>query len=318
LAVLGSRSAADIAEQPDVLSAVLTRNGDAIDRARAMLVGKRTVRLVGIGSSRHAAGYGSRVLDLIAKTPATVLPAPGAAVPLPPLDPAQPLVVISQSGRTPSVLDTVKRARDAHVDVVAITNEPDSPLEELASVTLRCEAGIERVVPATKSVTAQMLLLHALALKPSVEELTACVRRALTIDLSGVVDGDPPSAIVCGGFAGQWIADEIALKFTEMAGLLATSEDVVEHFHGPRAAGADTIAFLDPSDPNSNELARHRNVKTVGPAAGMDVVTPSTGRSSLDAIISVIVGQRIAHAWALALGEDPDADRGLQKVTRTR
>jgi fructoselysine-6-P-deglycase FrlB-like protein len=155
-----------------------------------------------------------------------------------------------------------------------------------------------------------MLLLHALAGPLDVAELVGCVRRVLTLGLSYLAGGDPPSAIVCGGFAGQWIADEIALKFTEMAGLLATSECVVEHFHGPRAANAETIAFLDPSDPNSIELARHRNVRTVE--------TPSTGRSSLDAIVTVVLGQRIAHAWALALGEDPDADRGLQKVTRTR
>ena len=50
----------------------------------------------------------------------------------------------------------------------------------------------------------------------------------------------------------------------------------------------------------------------------MDVVTPSTGVPSLDAIVGVVVGQRIAHAVALATGQDPDADRGLQKVTRTR
>jgi len=315
---LGKRSAADIAEQPDVLSAVLSRNAGALDRARRIVVGRRVVRLIGIGSSRHAAGYGSRVLDIVGNTPATVLPAPGAAVPLPPLDPAQPFVVISQSGRTPSVLESVRRARSAHVDVIAITNEPDSPLEELATVTLRCEAGIERVVPATKSVTAQMLLLHALTGDVAVGDLVGAVRRVLSLDLSRIADGDPPSAIVCGGFAAQWVADEIALKFTEMAGLLVTSECVVEHFHGPRAAGVDTLAFLDPDDPNSSELARHRNVKTVGPGVGLDLVTPSTGRSTLDAIVSVIVGQRIAHAWSLALGEDPDADRGLQKVTRTR
>jgi glucosamine--fructose-6-phosphate aminotransferase (isomerizing) len=310
LAELGARSAADIAEQPDVLAAVVGRNESAIENARRIVTNKRVVRLMGIGSSRHAAGYGSRVLDLIAKTPAIVQPAPGVAVPLPAFDPAQPFIVLSQSGRTPSVLDAVRQARSAHVDVIAITNEPDSPLEELATVTLHCEAGIERVVPATKSVTAQMLLLHAIALIPAVNDLAVSVRRALSIDLSDIVTGEAPSAIVCSGFAATWVADEIALKFTEMAGLLATSESVVEHFHGPRAANAATTAFLDPQDPNSRELARNPNVRTVE--------TPSTGRSSLDPIVTVVLGQRIAHAWALHLGEDPDADRGLQKVTRTR
>jgi glucosamine--fructose-6-phosphate aminotransferase (isomerizing) len=119
---LGSRSAADIAEQPEVLGNVLARNADALDRARSIVANKRIVRLIGIGSSRHAAGYGSRVLELSLNTPATVLPAPGAAIPLPALEVSQPFVVLSQSGRTPAVLDVVQRARSAHVDVVAVTN----------------------------------------------------------------------------------------------------------------------------------------------------------------------------------------------------
>ncbi|MCA1830402.1 MAG: SIS domain-containing protein [Actinobacteria bacterium] len=318
---LGSRTIADISEQPDVLGQVVARNASALDRASSIIANKRVVRLIGIGSSKHAAGYGARAIDVIAGTPAVVLPAPSVAVTLPRLDPTQPFVVLSQSGRTPAIIDAVRRIRDARVDVIAIVNEPDSPLEEIATVTLRCDAGIERVVPATKSVTAQMLLLRAVASTIEEDEtaaLTAAARSAIVLDVNHVVGGDGPSAVVCGGFAGPWIADEIALKFTEMAGVLVTSEDVVEHFHGPRAAEASTIAFLDPDDPNSNELSRHRNVRTIGPQPGMDLVTPSTGSASLDAIVTVIVGQRIAHAWAIELGEDPDADRGLSKVTRTR
>ena len=152
------------------------------------------------------------------------------------------------------MLDAVRRARSAQVDVVAVTNEPDSPLEELATVTLQCEAGIERVVAATKSVTAQMMLLHAIAMRNvPVDELVSCVRTVMSIDLSPLAADEQPSAIVCGGFAGQWVADEVALKFTEMAGTLVTSECVVEHFHGPRAADADIIGFIDPDDPNCLE-----------------------------------------------------------------
>lgn len=304
---LGSRANTDIAEQPDVLSRVLGRNVAALERARSILVGKRVVRLIGIGSSKHAAGFGARAIDVLMGLPAMVLPAPSVAVGLPRPEPAQPFVVLSQSGRTPAILDAVGRIRSASVDVIAIVNEPDSPLEDAATATLHCEAGIERVVPATKSVTAQMALLLALATDIDVPELVGGARRALAMDVNEVVQGDPPSAVVCGGFAAGWVADEIALKFTEMAGVLVTSEDVVEHFHGPHAARANTLAFLDPDDPNCSELARHQNVRTI-----------ETGASPIDAITSVIVGQRIAHAWALALGEDPDADRGLQKVTRTR
>lgn len=314
----GARSAADIAEQPQVLAGVLDRNERQIERVRELVIGQPLVRMLALGSSKHAAGYGSHVLELLASTPATVLPAPGAAVRQPSLDPAHPLIVLSQSGRTPALLEVAERARSSGVEVVAVTNEPGSPLEEIATVTLACGAGAERVVAATKSVTAQMLLLRAVAAATEVDNLVRAVRGAIDVDVAPAIGSDLPSGVVCAGFAAEWIADEIALKLAEMAGVAVTSEAVVEHFHGPRATHAPTLAFLDPADPNSLELAGVQRVTTVGPSARFDLETPVTGNPSLDAIVTIVVGQRIAHAWALQLGEDPDAERGLSKVTRTR
>jgi glucosamine--fructose-6-phosphate aminotransferase (isomerizing) len=318
--VAGSRSAADIAEQPEILGALLERNADELDHARELIRGRSLVRLAGVGSSKHAAGYGSLALELLADTPAVVLPAPGATVEQPRPRRDHPLIVLSQSGATPSLLDLARRAADAGVAIVAVTNTPGSSLEDVASVTLRCAAGPERVIAATKSVSAQMLLLRALGAEPSSAQIASLARTlnvTLELDVEGATHDTPPSGVVCAGFAGEWIADEIALKFAEMCGLPVTSESVVEHFHGPRAAHAPTLAFLDPDDPNSKELASHERVTTVGPDNGFDVSTPSTGEASLDALVTLVCGQRIAHAWALALGTDPDADRGLSKVTPT-
>ena len=316
-----TRAADDIADQPKVLGSVLAANGSDLAKARGLIRGARVVRLAAFGSSKHAAGYGAAALESFSGLPAVVLPAPGEAVALPRPRRDEPLVVLSQSGRTPALLAVAENARNAGVAVIAVTNEPNSPLEDLADVTLACAAGPERVVAATKSVTAQCLLLRALAAETNgiaVDSLVRAVRRTVELDVRGALANEAPASVVASGFAAEWVADEIALKLTELVGLNVTSESVVEHFHGPRASGAAVLAFLDPNEPNSGELARSFDVTTVGPHPAFAVETPSTGDESLDAIVALVAGQRIAHAWALRLDQDPDADRGLQKVTCTR
>lgn len=305
----GRLVALDIAEQRDCLAAALEGNVTALGDAQRVLDGARVVRLLGIGSSRHAAGYGAAALDVLGGLPATVLPAPGTAVPQPRFGPDAPVIVLSQSGETPSLLDAARAARAAGAPLIAVTNAAGSPLESLADVALSCGVGEERVVAATKSVTAQGVLLRALVGAFDVEFLTGAVERALAVDVSSCVAGEPPVAVVCGGFAAEWIADEIALKLAEMAGRAASAEPLVEHLHGPVAASGPVLAFTDPSDPNDAALGSDGVVR---------VTTPPTGDPSLDAIVTLVLGQRVALEWALRLGEDPDAARGLRKVTTTR
>jgi glutamine---fructose-6-phosphate transaminase (isomerizing) len=320
--VTGGRfAAADIAEQRNILGSVIARNASELGSARDAIAGARIVRFAAIGSSKHAAGYGAAALDVCGGIPSMVLPAPGSGVDLPSLRPDEPVVIVSQSGHTPALIDLAGRVSSAGAAVIAVTNEPDSPLGSAASITLHCHAGAERIVAATKSVTAQCLLLRALAgdvAEHELESLDLAVSGVLSLDVASIVHDDAPQSVVAAGFAAEWIADEIALKFIEMCGIPVTSESVVDHFHGPVAGVRSVVAFLDPNDPNSAELARRDGVTTVGPGAAFDLTTPSSGDASLDAIVALIVGQRIAAAWAVRLGTDPDSDRGLTKVTRTR
>lgn len=308
----------DIAEQPAVVRAALAANDDALGLAAQLVERATVVRLLAIGSSRHAAGYGAAALEELTGVPATVLPAPGAAVPPPSWRVGHVAIAVSQSGHTPSLVAAVRAARAASVPVIVITNGADSPLADLADVALSCGAGPERVIAATKSVTAQALLLRAVAeaLPPrSVDSLGAALDDVMALDVGRVVRGAVPATVVCSGFAAEWIADEIALKFAEMAGVAVTAEPLVEHLHGPVAAGGAVLAFVDPADPNAAALPGSALV--VGPGAP-DLALPTTGDPSLDAIVSLVAGQRIVAAWAERLGEDPDATRGLQKVTVTR
>ncbi len=76
---------------------------------------------------------------------------------------ASTVVALSQSGRTPDVLEYVIRARRAGAFTVAVTNEPNSELARAAEAVLPLAAGPERAVAATKTYLNQLGALALLA-----------------------------------------------------------------------------------------------------------------------------------------------------------
>lgn len=63
-------------------------------------------------------------------------------------------VGVSQSGRTPEIVAVLESFGAAGAVTVAVTNDRDSALAHAADATLDTAAGVERAVPATKTVTA--------------------------------------------------------------------------------------------------------------------------------------------------------------------
>ena len=302
-----SRLAAEVAEQPDVLRRVLAANPQ-LPGLREALAGRRRVLFVGIGSSRHVAAYGVACFEALSAVPVALLPAPGAGVPLPVLSPDDALVVVSQSGSTPALLPVASAALEASALVVSVTSSSRSTLP--ASVALRTFAGEEQVVPATKSVTASMLLLRALAAPVDETELVDTLPCVLLPEPGrGGTFEDVPEVVVAAGFAAEAVSDEVALKLAEVTGRLAVAEPVVDYLHGPAAVPARVLALLDSDDPNGDVLAARSGVQAVR--------SPRLADPTLEAISRVVLGQCLALRWAEALGVDPDDPRGLAKVTAT-
>ena len=310
---LGSGFARDLGEQPAALARVLDVNAGQLDPARELVAKACCVRLLGIGSSRHAAGIGAAALEL-AGLHADLPPAPGAHVPAPVLHRDDVVVAVSQSGETPAVVHAVTRARELGCAVVAVTNGGGA-LARAATVSLDCAAGPERVVAASKSVTTSVLLLRALAGSVDVVALVAAVEAVLAADTAALVTGAHPTHVVAGGLGAEHVAAEVALKFAETGGRLLTSEPVVEHLHGPAAVPATTLALLHPDDPNAARLSG--DIVRIGPHPSYDVVVPDLADPALAAILALVGGQVAALAWSRRGGVDADAPRGLSKVTRT-
>ena len=76
-------------------------------------------------------------------------------------------LVFSQSGASYDLVAFTKGIRKTNRKVIALTNQPESPEEDVAHLTLPINAGVERAVLATKSVigsiAAGMWLLTAFA-----------------------------------------------------------------------------------------------------------------------------------------------------------
>jgi hypothetical protein len=101
----------------------------------------------------------------------------------------------------------------------------------------------------------------------------------------------------------------------ETGGRLVTAEPVVEHLHGPVAVPATTLALVHPGDPNAARVTG--DVVLVGPDTSYELATADLADPACAAILSLVAGQVVALAWARRTGVDPDAARGLSKVTRT-
>jgi glucosamine--fructose-6-phosphate aminotransferase (isomerizing) len=155
---------------------------------------------------------------------------------------------------------SAKAARDAGALVVAIVNDPDTPLADIAEVTIPMLAGPERSVAATKSYIASLLALtHLVAAWTADEELEqalanapAALAAAWALDWSAAL---PPltratNLYVLGRGLSLGVAQEAALKLKETCGLHAESYSAAEVKHGPMAiVGAGfPVLMLVPND----------------------------------------------------------------------
>lgn len=68
-------------------------------------------------------------------------------------------ITVSQSGGSPDLVESTKRARAAGALTIAVTNTQGSSLASVADVHVDVLAGPERAVAATKRYTSELLAL---------------------------------------------------------------------------------------------------------------------------------------------------------------
>ena len=347
----------EIAEQPDVAARLIAAGRPRIAEIAGALAGRirsgeiRYVLIAARGTSDHAAIYAQYAFGQRLGVP-VALAAP-SLISLYRVEPrlTGALVVgISQSGRSPDIVETVASARHQGVPTIGITNDPGSELAMAADDVIDLRAGPELAVAATKTYTAELVAIAllvaeigraaddgasddadlesvpgAIAAALQTEEPARDVARRLT---------DRNRLIVVGRGYGYATARELALKTKELARLSADPYSAADFLHGPLAlvepgfpviivslSGA-AAADLDALQARLGELGVERILisdRTDAVArAEAGIVLPAGLPEWLLPIVSIVPGQLLAMHLAIARGIDPEEPRWIRKVTLTR
>jgi len=350
----------EILEQPLVARRFLDTALPGVRRIVATLEAREldTVLIAARGTSDHAAIYAQYVFGALHRLP-VALAAPslvslyGIA---PRLDRAL-VLGISQSGRSPDVVAVIEAARAQGAPTIAITNAPDSPLARAAEASIDVAAGPERATAATKTYTAQLLAVAALAAAMPVragdrtlggtpdERCAALQAIPDALDAVLAVEGEATTqatarrdldrCTVLGRAFDYATAREWALKLKELAQVHADPYSSADFQHGPLALverGYPVFAVA-PSGIAGSDLAglirRLREEHEIDALVVSDdpriravgnasLALPAGLPEWLMPIVSIVPGQLFALHLTVARGLDPERPRWITKVTETR
>jgi glucosamine--fructose-6-phosphate aminotransferase (isomerizing) len=337
--------AREIAEQPAALAATFEHVLPLRHDITRLAAGRRHVIFVARGSSDNAGVYGRYLTEIHAGRQASLAAPSVATLYGANLDLSNSLVVaVSQSGATQEIVDTAEWAKRNGAAIVGITNDGDSPLASTADVALITQAGKELAVPATKTYTTQLaaitVAVDALAQKPgTLDADIARVPDAASKMLEGSVDA--AADLLAGAHdvlaSGRGLTFgttlEVALKLEETCLQPVRGLSYADLKHGPIAVvDSDLVTILvaaadGPALPGMTELAgivREKGSKILGiggdptfaSRCDVNLVGPDLPET-LAPLALIIPAQRAIEALARKLGLNPDAPRGLRKVTQT-
>ncbi|MDE3104873.1 MAG: SIS domain-containing protein [Acidobacteriota bacterium] len=158
---------AEIYEQPTTLQATLDAylsggnfRADTTGAVREWLRSQHQLVISASGSSRHAGLLAETNLEAVTNLPVDVEYASEYAYKHFHTPAQSGVLVISQSGETADTLGALRRARDQRQPTLAVTNVIGSTMDLEADVSMPTHAGKERAIPATKSFTAQLMVLE--------------------------------------------------------------------------------------------------------------------------------------------------------------
>ena len=338
----------EIHEQPAALARLLEHGWGAVEAAaeRIRAFAPTWVIIAARGTSDNAARYAQYLLGAHNGL--------GVALALPSLlslygqtpDLSRALTIgISQSGQSPDIVGVLREARRQGGATLAITNDADSPLAQLAEDVIDLMAGEERAVAATKTYTTQLLAIAMLstALEPNADrraalaKIPASVQDALSLapraDSAARACRTVDRFVVAGRGFNYATAFEIALKIKETSYVHAEPFSPADLLHGPIAMVGEgfPVLLVAPSGCTADNVAElYEPLEACGARtitlsdrddlterADLALPLPSDVPEWLSPLVAVVPGQLFAHALAEAKGFDPDRPRGLKKVTRT-
>jgi glutamine---fructose-6-phosphate transaminase (isomerizing) len=339
----------EIYEQPEVMGRLISTGAESTRRIVAQLHEKVPgfVLIAARGSSDNAANYAKYMFGALNGLPvALAAPSLYTLYRQPPQMRGGLVIGISQSGRGEDILAVLEKAKDQGAPTVAITNAGDSPLARVADYIILLNAGAEHSVAASKTYTAQLTAIAMLAAlwngdTRRFDELqrlpewagAALAQHGAAHKIAERFQRASEMIVVSRGF-NDATAHEIALKIKELTYIAAEGYSAADLRHGPIAlvesgypvlalaprgrAFGDMVDTIRELVARGADIALFSNDDALLAGSGLGLQLPADLPEWLSPIVGVIPGQLLALQLALARGFDPDAPRGLNKVTITR
>jgi glucosamine--fructose-6-phosphate aminotransferase (isomerizing) len=337
----------EIAEQPAVVQEFLNRQADNARFIAQELRGRfRYVVIAARGTSDNAARYAQYLfgvqhhVQVALATPSLYTMYKSAP------DLSEALVIgISQSGQSPDIVAVLAAARAQGRPTLAITNEEESPLAQIASYILPLNAGIEKAVAATKTYTTSLAALALLSVSvngiPEQLALLGSVPERMQQTLLGIEESMSrveryryiDQCAVIGRGLNYGTAFEVALKIKELTSVVAEPYSSADFRHGPIATarpGYPVVLILpcgaiyEDIHTLIDELKERRAELLIisDDARALDSATVALPFAPglpewLTPLVAVLPGQRFALRLTIEKGLNTDQPVGLRKVTET-
>ncbi len=345
----------EIHEQPISLRNTLSIDIEKIQQASAMLLNANRIVLLACGTSYHAGLSGFHQFQRILKEkPIYSVIASEYQTYSHLFDKHTLIVAISQSGETLDVMKAVGYARKQGSEVISVANVIDSSIPRLSQLSLYTKAGPEIGVAATKTHTAQILLLARLALQLEydtgfldassltdysnqlIKEIPQITRKVINQNefkakrLASIIQDKQHCYFLARGIS-MPIALEGALKLKEISYIHAEAFPAGESKHGPIAIVEQDfpVIMIAPNDwtakkilGNAEEMRARgayiisitENNHSIIERSDYPFIIPKAFSPLIEPITYVIPLQMIAYYTAVQRGFDPDKPKNLAKT----
>ena len=253
------------------------------------------------------------------------------------------VIGVSQSGKAEDVCAVLSEAKQQGAMTVAITNDMTSPLAMLAQFTLDLAVDKEISVAATKTFTAELVLLACLAQvldsnKSGFQEIIDTISLMETIfskknelaSLASQLEQKNNVFVLARGYV-YTVAKELALKMQETSYIQALSYSSSDFYHGPIAMiDENSLVIMIMPDDQSYEDNHELYLKIKGITDKIVVFSDKENASydrlflipkttaELSPILYAVTAQLYALEVAKTNNFNPDVPRNLKKVTITK
>lgn len=241
----------------------------------------------------------------------------------------------SQSGKSPDIVECLKKLMSWGAEGTAVTNEADidkNPLAQTAGRHILLSRSPELPVAATKSFILQLWMALWAAqswercfsfkdFDDTVKIIDIMLSNSFAEMGSAYIDKLGRAGMI--GFIGRGtynaVAADAALKFREMARAHAVGYSAADFLHGPVGAYTenDFVFLLSPYADMPEDLKRVKKALELRGVNYAELYEPE-GKSPFSRLITDIRLKIAALNLSLKRGLNPDSPKGLAKVTETR